>query len=54
MAIKFGSITIPRAEVIKVHFTDRKVQYDLEIPISTDKQLKMRIYNVDSLLVEEV
>jgi hypothetical protein len=53
-------LVIDTAEVIKVHFTENKVFYDLEVefdyPTPPDDGEKgyTRIYNIDSALVGEV
>lgn len=52
VAVRLGRFKIDYATVLKVHFTDSKEQYDLEIPISTDNVLTTRIYNVDATILE--
>jgi uncharacterized Fe-S cluster-containing radical SAM superfamily enzyme len=62
----FAAGEVTRGEVVKIHFTDRKVLYDVEIVISTldeadkpDEQMidylpdisTTRLYNIDSVFV---
>lgn len=51
------SLVIDAAEVIKVHFSENKVLYDLEVKIAPDNQEDVaytRVYNIDSLIVSPV
>lgn len=50
VSIKFKKLSVPLAYVIKVHFTHKKVQYDLEINLSG--KASTRLYNVDENIVE--
>lgn len=44
---------VVNCEVIKVHFTDRKVLYDVEVMMNgDDAEVTTRLYNIDSCFVE--
>lgn len=53
VCVKFKDFTITKAKVIKVHFTESKVLYDLQIIFSDESSTSTRIYNVDSFIMEE-
>lgn len=53
----FGELIIKNAEVLKVHFSEMKVMYDLSVKIAFENEGKpdvtyTRLYNVDSGLLE--
>lgn len=44
---------VVNCEIIKVHFTDRKVLYDVEVMMNgDDAEVTTRLYNIDSCFVE--
>lgn len=55
----FTSGTISNCKIIKVHFTESKVLYDVEVEmiikndIEGDKPYHTRLYNIDSLFVSD-
>lgn len=56
VSVRFKDFTISKAYVIKVHFTESKVLYDLNVCIlgdGGDTLTTTRIYNVDSAIIEE-
>lgn len=56
VSVKFRpDFVIEKAKIIKVHFTESKVLYDLQVEIGGQTPLtSTRVYNVDSLIVESV
>jgi hypothetical protein len=49
---------IREAKVIKVHFTEAKILYDLEIctgksPVGEEHNIYTRLYNIDSVYVKD-
>ena len=56
VSVNFGYFTISKAYVIKIHFSEGKVLYDLNVCLlddNGDTLTTTRIYNVDSAIVEE-
>lgn len=52
VSVDFGDVQIPNCRVFKVHFTESKVLYDLEIMLGESKHVT-RIYNIDSYFVKK-
>lgn len=59
VAIKLGGFTVDKAEIIKVHFTNSKVFYDLGVEFDSPTTPEgggngfTRLYNIDSALVTD-
>lgn len=51
VSIEMGLILIPNCRILKVHFSEKKVLYDVEIMYETGQVTRM--YNVDSVFVVE-
>lgn len=63
VSINQRGLVVNKAEVIKVHFSNSKVMYDLDVEFIYDKETEngiedemdyTRIYNVDSVFVTDL